>query len=220
MSNSRATYLYTETRLNLDPAYSGSTVELDLTDSENLSLPKREVVTGVRPSISEAAFSKHHLANDSSIYFRRESRYPRSFLWRLLDDRKLLELQSVDLTQDAGEKSEALLTIHIKFDNPVRPYGIAFADPDEKDALVVFIITMAGELFTITLHKDVFMHLKATESLPIDWCKVYYPPAMRVREPYRLTAINANELFVSLSDGGLLKLDRKADEDGMAYLNT
>src|SRR5450756_727024 len=75
MSKPRATYLYTETRLNLDPAYSGSTVELDLSESENLSLPKRKVLTGVQPSISEATFSKHHLANDSSIYFRRESRY-------------------------------------------------------------------------------------------------------------------------------------------------
>jgi hypothetical protein len=216
MSKPRATYLYTETRLNLDAAHSGSIVELDLSTSTNLSLPTRKVLSNVRQSATEAIFSRHHIANDSSIFFRRESRYPRSFLWRLLDDRKLLELQSIDLTQDAGEKLEALLTIRIKFQSPVRPYGIAFADPDEKDALVIFVITKGGELFTITLTKDVFVHLKATETLPVDWCKSFFPPAMRVREPYRLTSLNAHELFISLSDGGLLKLDRKTGEDGMS----
>jgi len=214
MAKIRATYVYSETRLNLEPAYSGSTIELDLAQSANLSNPKRNIITSPKPSISEATFSANHLAKDSSIYFRRHERYPTSILWRLLDNRRLLELQSVDLTQNAGESSEALLTIQLKFESAILPYGLAFADPDEKDALVVFALTKDGELYTITLHKDVFMHHKASDALPLDWCKVFMPPALRVRVPYRIFASHAQELFISLSDGGLLKLDRKVGEDG------
>jgi DNA repair protein RAD51/nuclear pore complex protein Nup160 len=130
--------------------------------------------------------------------------------------RKVLEIQSVDLTQGAAEKTEALLTLRLRFPDTVRPFGVAFGDSDEKDALVVFAITTAGELYTITLHKDVFVHHKSSEALAPDWCKVFVPPAFRIREAFRLTVVNAHELFVSLSDGGLLRLNRSNGDNGMS----
>jgi hypothetical protein len=204
MASLGATYLYTETRLNLDESHVGSTIELTL-DPLN---PKRKIA-GHSTAIDEATFSKENLANDASIFFRRPNRSLRSFLWRLLDDRKLLELQCVDLTQELGEDKESIVTLRLRFEYAVRPYCIAFADHDEKDALVVFAITTNNELYTITLNQDCFIHLKSTEALPTDWCKVSTPGGIRVKTPFRLTAIKARELYVSLSEGSLLKLEQK-----------
>jgi len=204
MASLGATYLYTETRLNLDESHVGSTIELTL-DSLN---PKRTIV-GPSNAVDEATFSKENLANDASVVFRSPTRSLRSFLWRLLDDRKLLELQCVDLTQELGEDKESIVTLRLRFENAVRPYCIAFADHDEKDALVVFAITTEGELYTITLNSDCFIHLKTTETLPTDWCRVFRPGSLRLKEPFRLTSIKARELFVSLSDGSLSRLEQK-----------
>jgi DNA repair protein RAD51/nuclear pore complex protein Nup160 len=218
MAKPRATYLYTETRLNLDQATTSSTVELvlpdyDASNSRTPHNPERTIITRTTSS-NEDAFSRENLASEGSIFFRRENRYPRTFLWRLLDLRKVLELQSVDLTQGAAEKTEALLTLRLRFPDAVRPFGVAFGDSDEKDALVVFAITKAGELYTITLHKDIFVHHKSSESLAPDWCKVFVPPAFRIREAFRLSVVTAHELFVSLSDGGLLRLNRNNGDNG------
>jgi DNA repair protein RAD51/nuclear pore complex protein Nup160 len=137
-----------------------------------------------------------------------------------LDDRKLLELQAVDLTQTVNDKNEALLTIQILFPSVVRPYGVAFGDPEDRDALVIFALTVQGDLYTINLHKDVFIHTKAAESLPPDWCKSFNPPALRIREPYRLFAPSVSQLLLSLTDGGILQLERKHADDGSHWSET
>jgi DNA repair protein RAD51/nuclear pore complex protein Nup160 len=219
----QAAYLYTETRLNLDRAHASSTVLLELPTSSSIASgqqqsPRRHVLNRDRAMADEAAFSRAHLATDGSVFFRRAARYPRSLLWRFLDARELLEIQSVDLAQDAGEKDEALLTIQLRFPTAVRPHAVAFADPDDTDALIVFAVTTVGELYSVVLHKDMFVHLKASESPPPDWCRVFSPPALRIREPFKLLAYGAHQLFLSLSDGGLLKLDRKPGDDGRALV--
>jgi hypothetical protein len=203
----RAAYNYTETRLNLDNGYSGFTIELDVATGKRTTVDETAI-------LDEDAFAREHLASDGSIYFRRESRYPRSFLWRLLDGRKVLELQSVDLTQDSNENLDGPLTVRLRFAYPIRPFGVAFGDPDEKDALAVFVISSAGELFTINLGRDVFAHRKSTDTLSPDWCKIFRPSAFRLKTPYRLTAVSAHDLFVSLSDGDILRLARESGEDG------
>lgn len=208
----KAIYLYTETRLNLDPAYSSALVTLHTSSS---SSPSSEPLTH-----DEATFSRYNLATDASIFFRRANSSPRSFLWRLLDHRKLLEIQAVDLIQAANEKTEALLTVRLHFAHSIRPYGIAFGDPDDRDAIVVFALTLQNELYTINLHKDIFVHSKASEALPPDWCVTFSPPALRIREPYRLFASQSNQLLLSLTDGGILQLDGTHHEQGLQWVET
>jgi DNA repair protein RAD51/nuclear pore complex protein Nup160 len=219
----QAAYLYTETRLNLDRAHAASTVLLELPASSSLpsrTPPRRHVLLqdGGRLSrtADESSFARAHLAGDGGVFFRRADRYPRSLLWRLLDGRALLEIQSVDLAQDVGERDEASLTVQLRLPAAARPHAVAFADPDDFDALAVFVVTVAGELYSVLLHRDMFVHLKASEAPPPDWCAVFAPPALRIKEPFKLMAHSASQLFVSLSDGGILKLDRKAGNDGMS----
>ncbi|KAF2266808.1 hypothetical protein CC78DRAFT_491191 [Lojkania enalia] len=218
MENRGSTCLYREARLNIESAYPGSTISFILPASTTSTFgsrtyPKRTVVTENHVDQDEDTFSKRHLASEASIFFRRHHQYPRSFLWRILDDRKALEIQSIDLDQDVNHKFEANLTLLLRFAAPIRPFGIAFAEPEDRDALTVFAITTANELYTITLHRDFFIKSSASEQDISDWCKRATPSVMAIRVPYRLAAVNVNELLVSLDDGAILHLTRRTKDD-------
>jgi hypothetical protein len=217
MATARAPFLYTESRLNLDQSYSNSTVELTL-PSNSSSVVKRTVVSNVEASSDIATFTRDHISSEGSVYFRRDERCPRSFLWRLLDDRKVLEIQSVDLSQDASEKSDAILTLLLRFPAAIRPFCIAFADPVERNALEVFAITTANELWTLTLRMELFVSLKFTETISPDWFKVLVPSIFSTYQPYRLFATSARQLFVSMTNGSVARLTRQAMEDGKSPL--
>ncbi|KAB2569604.1 Nucleoporin [Lasiodiplodia theobromae] len=226
MATSTAPLLYRETRLNLDPPYAGSTIGVTLpphSTSAFLSRPKgkRIIVEEGNTSSDETSFARRHLAaNDASIFFRRKHPYPRTFLWRILDDRKVLELRSVDLTVDRHHKGEAILTLLLSFPNAIRPFGVALAEREDRDALNVFVLTTANELYTLDLHKDFFIRPAATE-IDVDvWCKTCIPSAFSFRYPYRIVVSSALELLVSLHDGGLLRLNRTAASDGSSWRET
>ncbi|KAF2200042.1 hypothetical protein GQ43DRAFT_397349 [Delitschia confertaspora ATCC 74209] len=217
MVTTQVPYLYKEARLNLEPAYPGSTVSFTL-PSHSLSTlgsrPRvhRTIVTENYIDQDEDAFAKRHLASEASMFFRRTHNYPRSFLWRVLDDRKVLEIQSTDLDHNCDHKFEADLTIMLHFPSPIRPFGIAFAEPEDRDALSVFVLTEVKELYTITLPGDFFIKAAASEIDINDWCKTSSPFS---RVPYRLTALNATELLVSMDDGSIAHLLREHSGDSV-----
>lgn len=216
MASLRAPFVYTESRLNLDQPFPGSTVQLTLPTSNPSAFlagrpPQRTILHDISPSTDLSTFTQKHLASEASVFFRRSDRTPRSFLWRLLHDRFTLQIQAVDLTQET--KEDAQITISLKFPAPIRPFGLGFADPDEKDALNVFAITEKG-LYTITLSRDCFIHLKATETLPNDWYRVHTPQALIISTPFRLTVLDEHTLFIALTNDSLIKLRRGPGEDG------
>ncbi|KAE9962765.1 hypothetical protein EG327_001903, partial [Venturia inaequalis] len=139
-------------------------------------LQERRVISDIQVGCNESTFARQHLATDASVFFRSDGRYPRSFLWRLLDDRRALEIQSVDLSEDVKERTEALLTtLILHFSAAIRPFCIGFADSDDTDAIDIFAITTTNELWTLTLLKDYFVRLKSTEDMPPGWCKSSQP---------------------------------------------
>lgn len=213
MVNSRGICLYTEARLNLEPAHPGSTISITIPATSTSTFgsrtqSKRTVVTEEYAGKDEDSFAKRHLASDGSLYFRRKDDYPRAFLWRLLDNRKTLELQSVDLDQDSRHNFEANLTLLFHFSSPIRPFSVAFAQPDEKDALTVFVITTSNELYSLHLHRDFLAKPTVSEQDVKDWCKRSTLNQFALRTPYRLFAVNDKELLVSLDNGGILHLQR------------
>ncbi|KAJ9663788.1 hypothetical protein H2201_005509 [Coniosporium apollinis] len=214
--------LYTETQLNLEPAFNGSTIAISL-PAHGVSTfgsrhqSKRTIVTDQYVDQDENDFARRHLASEASIFFRRANKYPRCFLWRILDDRKVLEIQSVDLSQEGHTKGEAVLTLSLSFPNSIRPFGVAFADSDERDALQAFVITTASQLYTLNLKIDFFIRPAATEVDVSDWCKMCYPPTFGTHVPYRLVARNAHELLISARNGNLLRLTRQPGDDGSAW---
>ncbi|KAL6155610.1 hypothetical protein ACJQWK_04993 [Exserohilum turcicum] len=209
MVPNRGTCLYKEARLNVEPAFPGSTIAFAIPAYSPFGgrpSTKRTVISEQYADKDEDAFTRRHLATDGSMCFRRHHGYPRSFLWRVLDHRKMLEIQATDLDHDLADKLEANLTLLFQLPAPIRPFCVAFAEPTDRDALIVFAITTANELYAITLHRDFFSTAAASEQDPETWCKRFEPALFSGRIPYRLVAESADELLVTLDDGAICRL--------------
>jgi hypothetical protein len=214
--------LYKEARLNIEPAFPGSTVSITLpaSSTSTFSLPPRPKHTVFHETYADQdddAFAKRHLASDGSMFFSRRSTYPRSFLWRVLDGRRTLEIQATDLDHDEKHKVEANLTLLLHFTSPIRPFCIAFAEPQkERDALTVFAITNASEQYTITLQREFFATPDASERMD-EWCKRSSLTLLQNNIPYRLVAVSVDELLVSLDNGAIVRLTRGSNDE-MAWI--
>ncbi|KAL1607774.1 hypothetical protein SLS60_002710 [Paraconiothyrium brasiliense] len=218
MVRNAGTCLYKEARLNIEPAFPGSTISITLPAKSANAIgfstrPKRTIYSEKDAGIDDDAFTKRHLANDGSVYFRRRHTYPRSFLWRMLDERKTLEIQAVDLENDERSTHEANLTLLLHFSSPIRPFCVAFADPDDKSSISVFAITTTNELYSLSIPCAFFSRESASE-VEIDfWCKRSSPALLHANTPYRLVAVGIDQLLVSLDSGSILRLVREDKDD-------
>ena len=221
MNNIQAPYLFTEARLNIEPVSNNSTLHISTDTSSAFSSRKRARLDD--EELDEDTYSRKHIATESSIFFRRQTRVPRSFLWRVLDDRKVLQIQCVDLVQPRKTEQESNLTFSLSFASPIRPNGIAFADSENTDALDVFVLTSTYTIHTFCLRRDLLLRKTApstSELEPSTLFKTFTPSSFSFRHPYKLVAISSLELLVSLHDGGLLRLERKAGEGGSQWRET
>jgi hypothetical protein len=217
--------LYKEARLNIEPAFPGSTIAFTLPASSlstfgSRTAAKRTIIQEQYADQDEDAFTRRHLATDGSLFFRQHHAYPRSFLWRVLDNRKMLEIQSVDLDHEAGDRFEANLTLLFQFPSPIRPFCVAFAEPSDRDALTIFAITTANDLYVLTIHRDFFANPAASEQDIESWCRRSEPTLFSGRIPYRLVAVDVDELLVALDDGAICRIHwdkEKKTWDGSRY---
>ncbi|KAH0273394.1 hypothetical protein KCU71_g18400, partial [Aureobasidium melanogenum] len=215
--------LYTEARLNIEPTYANSTLHIPTEGQSSFFSRKRSRSDDTLVDADEEAYAKRHLATESSIFFRRQNRNPRCFLWRVLEEGKLLHIQSVDLIQARRNTQESVITFALSFANPIRPNGVAFADAVERDALEVFVLTTSNELFTFTLRKDLLLRgslPSAADFDPASCFKVHQSPSFSFRSPYKLVALSSMDLLVSLSDGGLLRLSRSVGQGSGSWHET
>lgn len=230
MTSSQPACLYQETRVNLNPARLGSTIDVFVpahgaSAFAARSSPKRRRIAPSEVNYDEDSFSRLHLASESSIHFRPHTKgkakheAPRVILWRVLEERKVLELQVVDLEQDHAEKAETLLTLRLAFPDPIRPTSVAFAEDDLEAAhptLVGFVVTTVGALFTLNLRKELFVKTSGPGSIDAtDWCSSSTPSAFTYRTPYRLLARSGKDLWASLSDGSLVRFEREDINGGL-----
>lgn len=192
--------------MNLDPASSDSIITINLS-------PKHSTSKSF-DSQDEIGFAARNLPTEASVYFTPKSSHSRSFLWRLLDSRRVLELQSVDLTQDRDYKSDPSLILRLVLPHPIREDCVSLAAADDHDILNVFAITTNNDLYTFDLRNDYFAKVGAAEDNVADWCSTFLPSSFSFRYPHRTFAASARELLVSLHDGGLLRLERKVSEHG------
>ncbi|KKZ65621.1 hypothetical protein EMCG_08528 [[Emmonsia] crescens] len=157
------------------------------------------------------------------------------------DDDRFLEIQSVDLTKSAGEATattmgtttattnnnnnssssanqyhqhEANLLLRLEFPEKIIPHGVALADLEDHEVLSLFVVTRDRQLYTISLRQEFFRRVAAIDENVADWCKVSCPAPLAFAHPHRLHASSPQELFISLDSGALLRLTRKAGDDG------
>lgn len=214
--------LFKETRTDLEPIYPGSLIQIQVPSTSTFSVrarQQRRILKTTPTSKDEDSFSKS-LASSGSFHFGRAKRHPRSFLWRVLHERTVLELRSVDLSKRNREVREGWLIIQLCFPTAIKPGGVALADADDQDTISVFALTKGNELYTFTIRKDFFCRESASEEDVGKWCKVSKPATFSISTPHGLIAGSSLQLIVSLSDGRLLQLTRNKGEDGSKWHET
>ena len=215
--------LFEETRVNLEPTIPGSVIQIQLPSSSTFSRGPRSQrrVLKARPTYDdEESFAKSSLASSCSTYFGQSKKYPRSFIWRILEGNKVLELQSVDLVKNDRETKEATQVLQFGFPSAIRPGCVALADGEEPDSLSVFILTKGNDLYTLALRRDFFCYAISSEGDIEQWCKIFRPPSFSISTPHRLIAGSSLLLVISLGDGRLLRLTRNKEADGSNWRET
>ncbi|MCJ1385049.1 hypothetical protein MMC17_008167 [Xylographa soralifera] len=212
--------LYKETRVNLDPIDPNSVVHIQLPSNSAFARntrPQRRILNTLPFSKTEDDYRRQHIASSSSLYFRKSHKYPRSYLWRCLEANTILELRSGDLSKGEHEKREASLILRIAFPSPIRHGGVALADSVDQDVLSVFVLIKSNEIYTLSLRPDFFCRPEASAGDLERWCKIFKPSSFSISTPHRLIACTSLELLVSLNDGRLMRLSRRAGEDGSTW---
>lgn len=210
-------YAYKETRLNLDSAFQGSTVSINLPSLSGAtpvlrSTNKRSRAPPTPFAEDDTAFRHRYLATAASIYHRTQDNFPASYLWRILEDGNVFSIRAIDVSRPVIA-DDANLTLRLTLPCPVRPGCIALSDCKEHDVLSVFIYTESAHLYTLSLRPDFFRKPISTKDNVADWCKVY-PVRLSFKQAHRMVALSANELFFSWYDGSHIKLTRTPGGDG------
>lgn len=205
-------YLYKETRLNLEPSSNSYIVDVELPTTSSQTRTSRKPTKG--PVKNNAL-----RASTSSIYYRKHHNFPKGFLWRILEDDTILSIRTVDICKPK-KAADANLILNFHFQQPIIPTCVAFCDPPDHDALSIFILDTANQLYNIFLRPDSFRKRSFADSGLGDSCKIYQPNAFRTsfKHPYRLIAVNSDQLVATLSDGGHIRFDRNKAHNGMFYL--
>ena len=211
-----------ELRIDIEPANPASVIQIQLPSGNTFSrAPKsqRRVLKAIPTFKDEQTFSHKYLARASSICFSKSRAHPRSFLWRLLEGDRVLEVRSVDLSKSVREKREGNLVLQLGLPAAVSQRGVALAD-DGQGTLSVFLLTKGNELFTVTLRPELFCDAAASKEEATNWCKLYKPATFSISTPHLLIAGSPTLLIASLADGKLLRLTRESGGDGSIWHET
>lgn len=209
---------YKEVRLNLDPSTQGTIVAIRLPAHGALPWPsrtaqKRPHVVELPIAEDETTFRQRYVATAASVYHRNHHKSVRSFLWRVLEDGKVLSIRAVDVSKQPNIE-DANLTLRLRFPSRIVPACIALSDSAAHDVLSVFVLTESRHLYTLTLRPDHFRKPTSTEDNVGDWCKSFLVSAVN-KICHRMVALTADVLLLSFVDGELLKLTRHSGADGM-----
>lgn len=218
--------VYKDTRVDLRPFSSNTAVNISTPSSTHDSNAQRRARFSASPfteheepvAKDEDEFYRRYLATQGSIYFRRRRAYPRSFLWRVVNENKIIEIQCADLTKSGTDHNEYNITIRLDFGEEILPAGVGFADLEDHDILNLFVITASKQLHTLTLRPEWFRRRAAIDENVSDWWKSCTPAPLSFSYPHRLHVSSPLELFISLDNGSLLRLTRRSGDDGkLAY---
>jgi nuclear pore complex protein Nup160 len=206
-------YLHKETRLNLEPSSPALIVDLKLSTS---SANGRGIKRASGAEEDDKLFRQRNCATASSVYHRKHHAEPKSFLWRVLDGNTLLSIRCIDVCK-TKKAPDAKLILNLRFSQPIRPSCVALSDPRDHDVLSVFVIDHSNQLYTIALKPEYFRKRSTTEIS--DACKAQSIQALGFKAPHSLVAAEDNLLVVTTHDGGIIRLDRSRNHDGMYIRN-
>lgn len=211
MDSGDTQFLFKETRLNLEPPAPASIVTIRVPSTSAQARSQRQR-SADGASEEESAFKQKNLASSSAIYHRQFHHGPRSFLWRVLEDGTLLSIRAIDIARE-NKGLDATLILNFHFTVPIQPNCVAFADPQEHDALCVFVLDTSCHLYTFTLRPEFFRKRTAVDIGLADLAKVQAPAGLGFKYPHRMVAVSSNTLLVTVNDGGMIRFDRNHPDD-------
>ncbi|KAI1814740.1 nucleoporin Nup120/160-domain-containing protein [Poronia punctata] len=196
---------FKETRLNFEPSSASFVVDVNLASTKT----RRQGNGSATTSIDRDALRTGNCASASGIYHRKHHNYPKSFLWRVLEDNHLLTIRTVDVCRPE-KSSDTNLILNFHFTHAIRPACVALSDPSDHDALAVFVLDEAGQLYTLFLRPDSFRKRSFVEAGLGDAVKLFTLGALNnnFKIPYRLIAVSSEQLMLTLNDGGHMRLDK------------
>lgn len=198
---------YIEAQLNLEPSSSAYIVDLKLPTTVAAGRARRNKAQ----ADTRDEFRARTCATAASLYRRTEDRqrkYPRALLWRVLEDDTVLSVRSGDVIKPNAATTTNLI-LNFQFTHSIRPACIAFYDSPEHDAVSIFVLDAANQLYNLVLRADSFRKRSFAEGAVTEWCKVHVPNSLNnFKHPYRLVAVNNDQLITTLADGGLIRFDR------------
>ncbi|KAI2790123.1 hypothetical protein POX_d05628 [Penicillium oxalicum] len=212
--------IYKDTRIDLRPFSPATTVNFQVSAEERptrrprFSISSAQEQSDIPIAKDEEEFARRYLATQGAVYFRKRKTYPRTFVWRVVNDNKTLEIQCADLTKSGTEHHEHDITLRLHFTDQILPAGVALADSEEHEVLSVFVITESKQLHTLSLRSEFFRRSESIDDNVSEWCKTCTPAPLSFANPHRLHASTPQELFIALDSGALLRLTRRAGDDG------
>ncbi|KAL8843428.1 MAG: hypothetical protein Q9176_002041 [Flavoplaca citrina] len=215
---SASLHAFVEARTDLEALSRDSLVRIRLSASRG-SHSRPQVLSNTADSVlcnNEETFGRSYLASASSIYYSKSKGYPRSFLWRVLENNKVLEIRSNDLRRPGNLKADATIILQLLFPSAIRKGGVAWAD-DGGETVSVFALTKTNDLFTLTIPNKSFYDVTCLEEESGRWPTAFKPSSFTLTTPHRLVAGSPAQLVIALADGKLLSLIRKDGQDGPAW---
>ncbi|KAI5286798.1 hypothetical protein KEM54_006500, partial [Ascosphaera aggregata] len=132
---------YKETRVEVKPAAPDTVVDIAISPAGAKCWNNCSVFLGQDQQESDAlqrslpldeeSFSHRYAARQGSLYFRHKKTYPRTFLWRVIDSDRVLEIHCADILRSAHGVGEANLVLRFHFIAPIVPSGVVFTDRED-----------------------------------------------------------------------------------------
>jgi nuclear pore complex protein Nup160 len=209
--------LYTETAFQVNPVTPASVVQLRVPRKngsyDRSKYTANKPLDGKAHTRDEQSYSSHHLASQSSIYFRQAKSYPRTFYWRVVNNGRVLEIQCADLARSESDTKEAYTTLQFEFQDQIAPNSVAFADLETAHELHVFVCTK-NEVFNLLIPTLAFRDpsLLHNDNLS-QWCQPVESSTLAIDTVHRIYASSPLTLFISFASGRLQRLGRKSVQE-------
>ncbi|KAK9366625.1 nucleoporin Nup120/160-domain-containing protein [Lipomyces kononenkoae] len=159
---------------------------------------------------TEEEYSRKYVASQSSVFHRSSTKsFPRALLWRVLDNRHILDLAPCDLTipDEIPPSSIELHRLRIRFPSPIKPSCVTFTEGYGDDLITIDVLTESLTLYTFAFSSRTFTAEWSRRPLA-EWCHVQESAHFNLRPPHYMIALPRGSLVFALLDGGLMKLDR------------
>lgn len=211
--------LYTETSFQVGLTTSSSQLNFQIPRLDGSHRKSKYSTSRKSAPRNEASFTEQYAATQSSIYFRQAKAYPRTFLWRVLSDDKVLEVQCADLARSENDKEEAYLTLSFTFQDPIIPAGVSFTDSEKGDEVHAFVCTSQNEIFNLRLPTMLFRNPTASQNVS-QWCKPVQISSLTMSDHvHHVYAATPFQFFLSFKSGRLQKLERRGNTENWTQLN-